>query len=380
MSRNMHSSQADTRTVDVAVYIWPAFTGDEPRTRMFWPEGIGEWETVRKAVKQFPEHSWPRRPLWGYVNEADPSVMEMEISAAADHGISVFIYDWYWYDRRPFLEQCLNNGYLKAANNDRVKFCLMWANHDVNNLWDIRLSGNLEENLIWQAGIDRREFDRMSRRIIETYFHHPSYYCIDGKPVFMIYDLQTFIDGAGGASAAADALKQFRENAISSGLPGLHLQTTLRSSSLNLSGIDTHIPFSQQEIIAQLQFDSVTHYQFVHFTDIDRDYREIMEDVVMEWERIDRDFSIPYVPHVSVGWDNNPRFTEFRPGIVTGNTPDQFEKALRNAAAFLEQRPGHPQLITINSWNEWTETSYLQPDNLYGYGYLEAVKQVFGRR
>ena len=27
---------------DIAAYIWPAYTGDEPRTRMFWPEGIGE--------------------------------------------------------------------------------------------------------------------------------------------------------------------------------------------------------------------------------------------------------------------------------------------------------------------------------------------------
>ena len=34
-------------------------------------------------------------------------------------------------------------------------------------------------------------------------------------------------------------------------------------------------------------------------------------------------------------------------------------------------------LITVNSWNEWTETSYLQPDNVYGYGYLEAIKKVF---
>ncbi|HHU83636.1 MAG TPA: hypothetical protein GXZ23_00485 [Clostridiales bacterium] len=34
-------------------------------------------------------------------------------------------------------------------------------------------------------------------------------------------------------------------------------------------------------------------------------------------------------------------------------------------------------LITINSWNEWTETSYLQPDNKYGYGYSEALKRVF---
>ena len=33
--------------------------------------------------------------------------------------------------------------------------------------------------------------------------------------------------------------------------------------------------------------------------------------------------------------------------------------------------------ITVNSWNEWTETSYLQPDDLYGYAYLEAIKEVF---
>ena len=34
-------------------------------------------------------------------------------------------------------------------------------------------------------------------------------------------------------------------------------------------------------------------------------------------------------------------------------------------------------LITVNSWNEWTETSYLEPDNLYGYRYLEEIKKVF---
>lgn len=28
---------------DVAAYVWPAYTGDDLRARMFWPEGFGEW-------------------------------------------------------------------------------------------------------------------------------------------------------------------------------------------------------------------------------------------------------------------------------------------------------------------------------------------------
>ena len=62
------------RKYDVAAYIWPAYTGDEPRTRIFWPEGMGEWQTVKAAGPKFAGHTWPRRPLWGYVNEADPYV------------------------------------------------------------------------------------------------------------------------------------------------------------------------------------------------------------------------------------------------------------------------------------------------------------------
>ena len=45
--------------------------------------------------------------------------------------------------------------------------------------------------------------------------------------------------------------------------------------------------------------------------------------------------------------------------------------------AYADAHPQQVPLITINSWNEWTETSYLEPDDLYGYGYLEAVRSVF---
>lgn len=362
---------------DVAAYIWPAYTGDEIRTRMFWPEGMGEWQSVKNAVKKFPEHNWPRKPLWGYVNEADPYVMEMEINAAADHGVNVFIYDWYWYDRRPFLENCLNDGYLKARNNDRVKFYLMWANHSVNHTWDIRLSHE-QNNIIWDGAVDRAEFEKIANRLIEKYFKHPSYYTIGEKPVFMIYDIGNLMRGLGGADNTRDAFEWFREQCLKSGLPGLHIQLTKWGDvNYNLSGVDGGIQINTQELVKILGFDSMTHYQFCHFADINRDYNEIMPDVEREWRNIEDNYSIPYFPHVSVGWDNNTRFNGFRPGIVKNNTPENFEKAIRTAKEYVDRHPEQATLITINSWNEWTETSYLEPDDLYGYGYLEAVKKVF---
>ncbi len=353
---------------DVAAYIWPSYTGDEPRTRMFWPEGNGEWETVRKATAKFPGHAWPRRPLWGYCNEADPTVMEMQINAAADHGVNVFIYDWYWYDGRPFLEQCLNNGYLKARNNDRVKFYLMWANHDVTHLWDKRIS-DIDGNIIWQAAVNRSEFEVIARRLIDKYFSHPNYYTIDDKPVFQIYDLNKLVRGLGGVEEAAAAFAWFREQAVKAGLAGLHLQlTSYGANHLNLSGLDAAACTTPAEAVRYLGFDSQTHYQMVHFTNIDRDYMELIPDMEKEWTLMDETYSVPYFPHVSLGWDNNPRHLSYKPGIVKNNSPEAVQKALVLAKEYIDRHPSQPPLMTINSWNEWTEASYLQPDDLNGYG------------
>ena len=110
---------------------------------------------------------------------------------------------------------------------------------------------------------------------------------------------------------------------------------------------------------------------------MDREYREILKEVRKEWDELEQTYRIPYYPHISVGWDNNPRFSSFRPEIMKGNTPEAFEKGLQMAKEYLEHHPQQVPLVTINSWNEWTETSYLEPDDYYGYGYLQAIKRVF---
>ncbi len=86
----------------------------------------------------------------------------------------------------------------------------------------------------------------------------------------------------------------------------------------------------------------------------------------------------PLLPHVSISWDNNPRFPKDQlQSRVTNANPADFKLFLEQAKAYLDQHPNQPKLITINAWNEWAEGSYLEPDKLNGYKYLEAVKSVF---
>ena len=342
---------------------------------MFWPEGMGEWQSVKNAVKKTPDHDWPRYPLWGYVNEADPYVMSMEIDAAADHGVNVFIYDWYWFDHRPFLEQCLDNGFLKAPNRNRMKFYLMWANHDANHLWDIRQSDCNGSTVIWGGAVDRHDFEIIVHRVIEKYFMQPNYYLIDGCPVFMIYELRNLVVGLGGIDKCREALDYFREETVKAGFKGLNLHATVWSiRTANVSGVDAMLSGMNRADFDRLGFDGMTHYQFVHFVDMNRDYLEILPDVEREWAKIDGTFSQAYYPHVSIGWDNNPRFRKYTETVCRNNTPENFQKGLEMALRYLDAHPDRQRLITLNSWNEWTETSYLEPDTLHGYGYLDAVK------
>ncbi len=360
---------------DVAAYVWPAYTGDEPRTRIFWEEGIGEWQTVKNSQPKENGYFWDRKPLWGYQNEADPDVMSQQIDVATSHGVNVFIYDWYWYDNRPFLENCLNDGFLKAPNCNKMKFYIMWANHDANYTWDKRNSGTVNET-IWQGAVSPEQFEIIGNRWIDKYFTKENYYKIDNKPVVSIYDLNNFVSGLGGIDAARQAMQRLDGKARSAGLDGVHFQfVRWNGKRENITGVDGTVLETTPELVRQMGFMSLTQYQFVHFTNIDRDYNEIIPDVKKEWDLIENSYDIPYFPHVSIGWDNNPRFKEFRWGVCKNNTPENFETALRAAKDFADKTG--VSLITVNSWNEWTETSYLMPDNLYGYGYLEAVKRVF---
>ncbi len=369
---------------DIAAFVWPSYTGDEPRTRIFWPEGYGEWQTVKTMTdKGYKGCRWPRIPTWGYVNEADSRVMEMQIDCAVSYGVNVFIYDWYWYDNRPFLENCLNDGFLKARNNKDMKFYLMWANHHATHLWDKRNSDKDLDTVIWSGVVTPEIFDNICDRTIEKYFSKENYYCIDGCPVYMIFDIDNFIRSFGTTENCRKGLERFREKTVKAGFKGLHFQVVHWSGyTYNwLPDEDINKGASLTEIYHYLGVDSITNYNWGGCSNFDGDYCDITADYCGKLESEADKHKIPYYPNISVGWDNNVRFNNFMPGVVENNAPENFKAACEKIKEFADKSMTggimKAPLITVNSWNEWTETSYLQPDDLYGYGYLEAIRDVF---
>lgn len=363
---------------DVAAFFWPAYHPSERWNEIAgWKDNIGEWEIVKNCKPRFEGHEQPNVPIWGYQDESDPRAMEKKIDAAADHGVNVFIFDWYWYDNKPFQEDALNKGFLKAKNNDRMKFYLMWANHDAGSLWNIEKS-HLGNKVVWPGAVDRPTFDIVVDRVIERYMKQPTYYKIDGKPVFSIYELGTLIKGLGGVEQTKAALDSFRAKVKAAGFPGLHVQAILWS---NIPASAALVPGdrsnTQANTLEVLGFDSLTNYQWVHYVHANGDYKGWGKKALTKWEPWAKEFKVPFYPHVSIGWDTNPRYKKFQKNTIVNRSPKEFAEFLRQAKSHVDKHKLQPRLITINSWNEWCEGSYLEPCERYGMGFLEAVKTVF---
>lgn len=91
-----------------------------------------------------------------------------------------------------------------------------------------------------------------------------------------------------------------------------------------------------------------------------------------------------------MGWDSSPRCRDvpdsvwmerrdypFGP-VIVNNSPLLFKKYLAKAKSLTMEKPEEARIIIINSWNEWGEGSYLEPDTIHKMEYLKSVQEVFG--
>ncbi|HEU4751646.1 MAG TPA: glycoside hydrolase family 99-like domain-containing protein, partial [Armatimonadota bacterium] len=148
--------------IEVAAYYFPNYHPDARNDR-WHGKGWTEWELVKAARPRYPGHQQPKVPQWGHFDESDPEWAAREIDLAADHGVTAFLYDWYWYEDGPYLQDGLEKGFLQAPNNRRMRFGLMWANHDWLNIHPAPFVNHPET--LAKGRVSRAAFERLTDHV-----------------------------------------------------------------------------------------------------------------------------------------------------------------------------------------------------------------------
>jgi hypothetical protein len=318
--------------IEVGVYYFPGW------------KTAGQWQPIRP----FPE----RKPVLGWYREGDPEVADWHIKWAVEHGITFFVYDWYWSKGTRQLEHALHDGYFRARYRHLLKFCLLWANHNPPH------TSSYEDCLA------------VTRSWIEKYFRRPEHLTCDGQPVMIIFSPHRLTEdlGSPGVKRAFDAM---RAECRQAGLKGLYFVACVGNPG-------------QARDAAVEGYDAVTAYNwpglgmtgggnYAPFELLLNGYRQ-------NWEQIRAHSPIPLQPvPVCGGWDSRPWHGDNNL-VRFGRTPELFEQHLRDAKRFLdmtEPRSPTARWILVEAWNEWGEGSYIEPHKEFGFGYLDAVRKVF---
>ena len=331
----------------IGVYYYPGWKNQQPHAISSLP-----WN----AIKNFPE----REPLLGWYNEgSDVNVVHKQIDWMSEYGIDYVVYDWYWgKDNIVYLEHALA-AFMSAPNRTKLKFSLLWANHD-------------------GAPVNRENFQRMVEYWVRFYFKRSEYLKIENKPVIFIYSAEFLKKDAEKFGATSKELLDLAQTiAIKAGFPGIHFVA-------GANGLATPIPIMESYASSSgyLSFSTYNFHQNPLSPLMSHSYAELDLGYQEWWKRFSTFGSLPLIVPMTSGWDKRPWGGSKDPLHDNSlSTPEEFEAHLRAAKNHMDdssQNGFFPKMGVICCWNEFGEGSFIEPTKAQGYSYLEKVKQVFG--
>lgn len=361
-------------------YYFPNWHVDK-RNEQWHGKGWTEWEVIKCARARFEGHEQPLVPVWGYEDEADPKVMEKKIDVALKYGIDGFIFDTYYYDDGPYRERCMDEGFLKAANNEKMEFAVMWCNHDA--IYAHPSPRLIIAPTLKSGAVDEAAFIRITDDFIKKYFCKPNYIRVNGKLLFIIYNVGKLIKEFGGEEETKRIFNDFRQRVRNAGLGEVELGCVPDIIEELLDN-----PKELNRLLKNLGIDQGFRYWWpVKYDDprLTVEYNDFAEAGMKTFQGDVDFYEIPTTVHVMNGLDQSPRTIQSETyenmniypwyAIVVNRSVEKYEQALREAKKFACSDAYKGCCVTV-IWNEWTEGNYLEPDEKYGYKYLEAVKKV----
>lgn len=344
-----------------------------PENDKWWGKGFTEWTNTKKTVPQYRGHYEPRVPLNEYYyNLLDPKTFKWQVSLAKKYGVYGFCFYHYWFgEDKKLMYKPLEN-YLDDKSLD-FPFCLSWA----NETWSRRWNGSDQDILIKQDYGNKDSWTKHFNYLL-PFFKDSRYITVDNKPLFVLYKPEIFPEYEQMFSLWNKLAKQAGLSGLSFAIQGAVWNN---QSDVDDHMIDYRIMYepgftgTQPRSKKGVRFGITSYYwklrsflnkqSNVEFRSYDAYCKNILSRKVP---------SSKFIPGFFVNWDNTPRRGTNGSSFV-GSTPEKFEKYF-SALIRKTQTEYHKEFVFINAWNEWAEGCYLEPDEHFNYGYLEALRNA----
>jgi len=347
-------------TTKLLAFYFPQYHPFEENDK-FWGKGFTEWTSTTKALPLFEGQYQPRLPgELGFYDTRIKEVMIRQIELAKQHGIYGFCFHHYFFDGKPVMRVPFNQ--IMTNKDLDIPFCLHWANEP----WTIRWDGFAEKGGVLLDQHHTPEDDFLFFKDIEPALKDERYIRINNRPLLIIYRPSLFPD-------IKSTIKRWRELGHKSGIGELFLAVMQTGFDGNVNprdiGFDAAIEYPPHNIRAVNLKDKVNLFDS-NFQGSILSYSEMVKGAL---ERPAPDYKL--FRGVMPDWDCTPR--RRNPDIFIGSSPEKYQRWLEGACSYTQKHlPTEERFIFINAWNEWAEGAYLEPDQRYGYAYLNATAKA----
>lgn len=351
-----------------------------PENDEWWGKGFTEWVNVKNGEPLFEGHNQPRIPLnRNYYDLSEVETLKWQCKIAKEHGIYGFCMYHYWFNGHLLLEKPMEM--LLAHPEININYCISWANHDWTDAW--KATDRRPKTLIAHNFDDEQDWVEHFNYML-PFLKDPRYINENNKPYMIIY-VPNLI---GKLDKMLDVWTQMAKENGFDGLTYIY-QAAMAcfDKGWNRTKFDYGMQFHPGYVREYRNVNRINAMWFVtkHLKPIQKLVHKIKDGIVNKdphvrcqsydktWMEILnlRPYDKKTIPSAFVDWDNTARMKQ-RGLVYTGANPETFKKYFKQLV-INTRKYYHQDKIFVFAWNEWAEGGYLEPDEKYGYGYLNAI-------